>query len=67
MTLGLAYMDGKVVVVAKAEVEFDHGKPFYLCQTQIGKQAFQPVETREEAIAWMTNEGAESFFDGEPI
>lgn len=64
MILGMALMDGKVVVVAKATPELDHGKPFYLCSTMIGKPTFHPAENLEEVKEWMKKEGAESFVDG---
>jgi len=67
MILGCAYMDEKVVVVAKATPELAHGRPFYLCSTLIGKQTFHPAENLEGVKEWMKKEGAESFFEGEPI
>ena len=67
MIMGMALMDGKVVVVAKAIAEVDHGKPFYLCSTMTGKQAFHPAENLEEVKEWMKKEGAESIVEGVEI
>ncbi len=60
------FIDGRVVLVGKAEVEIDHGKPFWLCSTMPPlQQVFMPVSTRDEAIAWLRTEaGADEVFEG---
>ncbi len=60
------FIEGRVVLVGKAEVERDHGLPFWLCSTMPPlKQVFMPVSTREEAIAWLRTEaGADEVFEG---
>ena len=64
--LGLAFRNGRVVVVGMATRETAHGKPIWLCQTDppLGTK-FMPVETEEEAKNWLRNTAlAESFIAG---
>jgi len=44
---GLKYIDGRIVQVGKANQEKDHGRPFWLCQSQPPHaQRFQPAADR---------------------
>lgn len=65
--LGLTLVDGKIVVVAKAVKELDHGKEFWLCVAYGVKPVYQPATDEKEAMEWMRKEGAESFFGGSEL
>jgi len=67
MIMGMALVDGKVIAVAKATEERDHGKPFYLCSTMSGNQTFHFKATVDDVKEWMKSVGAESVFNCEEI
>jgi hypothetical protein len=71
MTLfGVAYVSSlnAIVIAAKADIEFDHGSPFWLCSTNPPlKQQFASFKERYEAEDWLIQQGASDIIEGKYV
>lgn len=63
---GLSFIEDRIVVVARASEERDHGKPFWLCERLPPlERAFMHASTTHDAAAWMRQEcGAQQVWCG---